>query len=44
VPDRGDDDRTDQRQRDNGLDAHGPGLYAVPSTLEIRSVSPAADG
>src|ERR1700759_2711290 len=33
VPDRGDDNRIDQRQRDNGLDAHGPGLYSVPSTL-----------
>ena len=32
VPDRGDDDPTHQRHHHNGFQAHGPGLYAVPST------------
>ena len=36
VPDRGDDDPTDQRHRYNGFQAHGPGLYAVPSASEIN--------
>lgn len=38
VPDRSDDDPTCQRRRYSGFQAHGPGLYAVPSTSEIRSV------
>ena len=38
VPDGGDDDPTDHRHRYNGSQAHGPGLYAVPSASEIRSI------
>jgi hypothetical protein len=32
VPDRSDNDPTCQRRHYRGFQAHGPGLYAVPST------------
>lgn len=38
VPDHSDDDPTCQRRHYSGFQAHGRGLYAVPSTSEIRSV------
>jgi len=40
VPDRSDNDPTCQRRHYRGFQAHGPGLYAVPSTSEIRATSP----